>query len=255
MFVLLILLLQLQHATSAPLDLVTHTLEGAFTFDSSLKCAPINSVKVPTKVDHCTKDLFIYYSCNGTETTGFFTKDNEIVPISKPDSCNDTIMTFFDNNILSVKKLSNFVIFEFKNNFWIKLLVFLAKSFDDANDFAYLGFLFFIIVVFVSIIVLLLLKVHSLTQNLNRSDNAELGIVIPADNQPHKKPKTSAEKQIDRTTRKKANKNQPKHAAKESDRVIFCIRRKQCRTLACPCKAAGLECTEFCHKGTTCHNK
>ena len=226
MFVLIVVLAMLTSATSTPIEYINRTLDGPFTLeqDEVILCPPIASVKIPSKVETCTKGLFIFFNCSDVEKTGFLSKNREISMTSQPTKCTETLVTFFENNDMSVKKLSNLVFLDIKSNvFLTKMVSFISAGFDDIHDL--IKFCIIVLLVIVIIIIRFVYRKHS----GEPSDVFQMMMVEP-----------SKELPLDHMKNK---------------RSIFCQCIKGCRMHKCPCRAAGIDCDEKCHGGKACYNK
>ena len=123
-------------------------------FYSKECCHTIKKLKVPTKVRECTQELFVYFICNDIEKTGFLTKHKEILSSNTAVLCSDENTDLIDWDDLFIQKINDVIIVEAKNlSIWYHTKDFIGKSFDDANDFCYVGFIvmnnLFVIICFV----------------------------------------------------------------------------------------------------------
>ena len=237
-----IIILLLATTTAAPVDYINRTLSGPFTLDETLACPPVENVTIPSKVEKCTKDLFVFFNCGDVVKSGFLSKTREVSMTSHPTKCNEELVTFLENDYIAVKKLSNFIFLELKTeSLFNKFLSFVYAGVDDIHDWIklFLLFLFIMIVIIMAICLCCL-------ENSN---------VIPTTEPNNTSTTTSANTttSASKTTSANTNKNRSQTSSKKK-RTIFCQCIKKCRTHMCPCKAAGLECVDQCHNGTACHN-
>ena len=233
--VFIVIIFLLATGTASPVDYTNRTLDGQFTLDETLSCPSVQSVKVPSKVEKCTKDLFVFFNCGDVEKSGFLSKAGELSMASQTTKCSEDVVVFMENNFLAVKKLSNFVILELKTNgFFQKCISFLHDGFNDIHDWIK-SFIIVCLVVIVIVYFCCFNNSNDIPMDELTSESASVTASVSATANP--------------TTKKKSQ------SSKTKIRTVFCKCVKKCQTHMCPCKSAGLECAEQCHGGKECFNK
>jgi len=160
LFIILIGIVNTNSAAES-LTYANQTIKGTFASDDC--SSAISTVIVPSRVTACSKELYIYYTCNHIEKMGFLDKTLKIYSTSDPISCSNETIAYIENEEFIITKLNFEVKIEFKGNFNMgNLKKILYKFVDDASDYCYIGFISILIS---CIVLLVVMKVKKSNKN------------------------------------------------------------------------------------------
>ena len=208
------------------------TVNGEFF--SKECCHPIKQLKVPTKVKDCTKELFVYFVCNNIERAGFLTNHKEIVDSNTAIMCTDEKVDLIDWSDLLIQKINDVIMIEAKK---IPILHhvkdFIGKSFDDLNDYCYVGF---IVINNISVILLFVFYLRTRRQ-----------------------PSFPIKNDSDYSLKGEFSINLPLKSMAQLESTCSCSKGDEpCNgRYPCSCRTAGKDCSNECHNGrkVNCCNK
>ena len=192
------------------------TVQGNFVVE---RCERrVNEIKVPSSVTNCLSSLYVFFSCDGQEHTGFLSKDLFIRNIITEEVvCSPNKTMFLEEESFSIELQNKEVLVEIMHGFsWKKSINFSAKFFDDINDLVYL------IIIFISHLISVCIVNRRFFKNLCHIE-----------------------------------KSKPKEvfAGKKADELVAKVcgcktRGKRCGPKSgCSCLKSGVKCSTECHNG------
>jgi len=106
------------------------------------------AITIPNKVEKCTKELLVYYTCDNVQKMGCADKNMLIGSCSIID-CQSTLRSLIDNEFINVRAVDDIVIVDIKPFNWKRIANFLNEFVNDANDFVYIGLLLALICILI----------------------------------------------------------------------------------------------------------
>ena len=193
------------------------TIFGDFFADSCQQ--RVHELKVPSSVKKCIDSVFVYFSCDGKEQSGFLYRDFIVRNnMSVEEICSPTNVVFIENDQFSIKRQNKELLIEtFQGYSWKKLAQFFARFVDDVNDAVYM-----VVIVVTNVLYLSLVYYRSAQKKYS---NNYLNVV-------------------------------PKEvfAGNKNDKIVkgcSCgTKGKRCGSgSTCTCSSTGVKCTKVCHNG------
>ncbi len=105
-------------------------------------------ITIPNKVEKCTKELLVYYTCDSVQKMGCADK-NMLIGACSIIECQSTIRSIIDNEYINVKAVDDVVLVDIKPFNWQRVLNFLNEFVNDANDFVYISVLLALILILI----------------------------------------------------------------------------------------------------------
>jgi hypothetical protein len=105
-------------------------------------------ITIPNKVEKCTKELLVYYTCDSVQKMGCADK-NMLIGACSIIECQSTIRSIIDNEYINVRAVDDVVLVDIKPFNWQRVLNFLNEFVNDANDFVYISVLLALILILI----------------------------------------------------------------------------------------------------------
>jgi len=105
-------------------------------------------ITIPNKVEKCTEELLVYYTCDTVQKIGCADKNMYIGACTIID-CQSTIRSVIDNEFINVRAVDDVILVDIKPFNWLRVANFFKEFVNDANDFVYIGLLLLLICILI----------------------------------------------------------------------------------------------------------
>ena len=212
---------------------------GQFSLSDDLHCSPVNQVMIPSKVDTCSDEVFVFFVCNSTTTGGLLSRISRIslATESQIRNCSEEFETYIDNEFFAIERVANLVKVTVKTaSVGRKIYDFLRSLCDDKGDYFLLGVISLLLLSLVVVVTICCVQIRKVRPQ-KRQEN-KLSAVKQA---PQKRDQCEIE------------------MLGGANPAIYCNCEKgQCKdNTRCTCRKAGRKCNKLCHgtKKIKCFNK
>ena len=106
------------------------------------------TITIPNKVEKCTEELLVYYTCDSVQKIGCADKNMNIGACTLID-CQSTIRSIIDNEYINVRAVDNVILVDIKPFNWQRIANFFNEFVNDGNDFVYIGLLLALICILI----------------------------------------------------------------------------------------------------------